>query len=139
MSEMRYSFVVKRSFVRCMVPGEDIISRRVAGERSARSKKKIRCRFLGITRNDTWSVEHKNKTCPEKEADCGEELFEKKLLPTWRYFLGTFMELRRVQGVSCYLVLIFEPLQSQHLEISNLVNKCAVNYTSSDRRRTEEV
>lgn len=51
-------------------------------------------------------------------------------------FLETFMELRRVQGVSCYSVFIFEPLRNLHLRISKLVKKCTENCLSFDRLRT---
>lgn len=52
MSTVHYSVAVHRPWARFVVTGENIISGKMASERSMRDKRMIRSRFLKIPRND---------------------------------------------------------------------------------------
>lgn len=54
-------------------------------------------------------------------------------------FLKTFIGLRRVQGMSCYMVFTFETLHILHLWIFKLSKQWTVNYIALGRLRTEVV
>lgn len=65
--------------------------------------------------------------------------FKKNLSSTFPFFLEKFLELRRVEVVSCYLEFTFKLLHSLYLEMYKLVKECTVNYLLTDTFATGEL
>lgn len=126
----------KKTHVRCMVTGKDIISGEKAVALSIRGAKMIRSRFQEITRKNTGSVEDVDEVSQEEKEEFGQELLRKNPLSTWPSFLKTFMESDRVQKPCIYSVFTFEPLHNLPFRIPKLLKVCTVRYLSSNRLTT---
>lgn len=77
MSAVRHGVAVKRSFARCIVPGEENFSSEGASERSERDTRMIKSRFLEKLRNDRESVKDGNEVVQEEDRGRGQEFFRK--------------------------------------------------------------
>lgn len=66
------------------------------------------------------------------EKECGQEFWRRCSLSKRPSFLETFIESHRVQRLSTYMVLTFEPLLGLYLGNSKSVKGCMVRYLSSE-------
>lgn len=122
-SSVRQRVTGKRRSDSCMVTAQYIVCTAMAGERSVVDTKMIRRHFLEIEMVNTESVENEIVKVQEEEEGCGQDSMRYNMLSTRPSLMESFVELLRVQGVSIYLVFIFERLHFLHHGICKSVKK----------------
>lgn len=137
MTAVNYGLAVKEHFSRCKVTAAEIIDGQKPDQRSLRVTKKVKECFKKFRTRKHLVSEIAMKNGNERWREYGQKILQTYSLPVWLSVVESFKDLRRVKEVSGYSVFTIKLLHKLHFGIVNMVKECSVEYSSSDRLKTE--